>query len=377
MTIDTKTIIDKLNVANDEYRSKFSELENNFKSIDQQMIKMQKSKSGFYDVNALETKTDPAFNTFLTKGHMPQETKDLSITNDGQNVTVRSEWSNYTANLVRESSPMRQVAGGINTSKNEVEILINRGEPDSAWIGELDTRTETATAFMTRQKIAVHENYAYPSITLSMIEDSELNVEQWLQQQVAQKFTRQEAAAFVNGDGTGKPRGILNYGHVKESAFTWGADPAAYTLGASYSGVDADIGYSDALFDLVDSIKADYLSNSSWLMTRAFRNKIRKLKDSQGRYLLQPSIAAAAPDTLLGYPLLIAEDMPALATDGVGALFGDFSQGYKIVDRSGLTIQRDAVTKIGWIRYYVRRRIGGALVNPEAIKVLVLGTEPV
>ena len=79
---------------------------------------------------------------------------------------------------------------------------------------------------------------------------------------------------------------------------------------------------------------------------------------------------------MLGYPLYIAEDMPALATDGVGALFGDFSQGYKIVDRSGLTIQRDAVTKIGWIRYYVRRRIGGALVNPEAVKVLVLGTEP-
>jgi HK97 family phage major capsid protein len=369
-------LTEKLNEASENISTRLNGLENNFQSMDQQLIKMQKSKSGFYDVNSLETKTDPAFSTFLTKGHMPQETKDLSITNDGQNVTVRSEWSNYTANLVREYSPIRQVAGGIATSKNEVEILINRGEPDSAWIGELDTRTETATAFMTRQKIAVHENYAYPSITLSMIEDSELNVEQWLQQQVAQKFTRQEAAAFVNGDGTGKPRGILNYGHVKESSFTWGADPATYTLGASYSGVAGDIGYSDALFDLVDSLKADYLSNSSWLMTRAFRNKIRKLKDSQGRYLLQPSIAAAAPDTLLGYPLYIAEDMPAIATDGVGALFGDFNQGYKIVDRSGLTIQRDAVTKIGWIRYYVRRRIGGALVNPEAIKVLVLGTEP-
>ena len=369
-------LTEKLNEASENISNRLNGLENNFNSLDQQMIKMQKSKSGFYDVNALETKTDPAFSTFLTKGHMPQETKDLSITNDGQNVTVRSEWSNYTANLVREYSPIRQVAGGIATSKNEVEILINRGEPDSAWIGELDTRTETATAFMTRQKIAVHENYAYPSITLSMIEDSELNVEQWLQQQVAQKFTRQEAAAFVNGDGTGKPRGILNYGHVKESLFTWGADPAAYTLGATYTSVNGDITDADALFDLVDSVKADYLSNSSWLMTRAFRNKIRKLKDSQGRYLLQPSIAAGAPDVLLGYPLYIAEDMPAIATDGVGALFGDFNQGYKIVDRSGLTIQRDAVTKIGWIRYYVRRRIGGALVNPEAIKVLVLGTEP-
>jgi HK97 family phage major capsid protein len=113
------------------------------------------------------------------------------------------------------------------------------------------------------------------------------------------------------------------------------------------------------------------------MMTRAFRNKIRKLKDTQDRYMLQPSIDANVPDRLLGYPVYLDEDMPTLAADVVGALFGNFGDGYTIADQTGCTVQRDAVTKPEWVKYYVRRRIGGALTNPEAITALVLGTEPV
>jgi HK97 family phage major capsid protein len=377
MSIEIKQLADQLNEASENIKTRISGLESNFNLMDTELAKLQTKGAKHYFGGEFETKNDPEFSQFLTKGAMPSESKSLSVTTDGQGVSVRSDWTNETATLVYETSPVRQVAKIMNTDSNEVEILVNRGEPESVWIGELDARADTTTDFMTRHKIPVDEHYAYPSITLQMMEDSEFNVEDWLQGQVSMRFARQEASAFVNGDGIGKPKGLLNYGTIAEASFTWGATPSAYQLGAQYTGVDGDITNPDVLFDLVDSVKAAYLPRSSWMMTRAFRNKIRKLKDTQDRYMLQPSIDANVPDRLLGYPVYLAEDMPTLAADVVGALFGNFGDGYTIADRTGYTVQRDAVTKPGWVKYYVRRRIGGALTNPEAIKALVLGTEPI
>lgn len=379
MNIDTKQLADQVNEAAANIKSRIAEVESNFEKVDRKLADMEaKSARPTYAGNyGSETKSDPDFQKFLTKGFMPDDKKELSVTNDGQGVSVRSQWSMDAAKLIHETSPIRAVARTIDTNSNELEILVDRGEPDSAWTGELDPRGATSSEFLTRHKIPVFEHYAYPSLTLQMLEDSAFSVEDWLMDKVSNRFTRQEAAAFVNGTGTGQPKGLLNYGTVKEADFTWGATPSAYKLGAQYTGVDGDITDADVLFDLVDSVKAGYLPRSSWLMTRAFRNKVRKLKDNQDRYLLQPSLEAGVPDTLLGYPVYLAEDMPSLAADVVGALFGDFQSGYTIVDRIGLTVQRDAVTQPGWVKYYVRRRIGGAVTNPEAIKALVLGTEPV
>src|SRR5690554_924433 len=319
---------------------------------------------------------DPQLKSFFNKGELPAETKEISVAADGQNVTVRSQWSDRIFSLIRESSPVRQVANVMQTNSNELEVLIDRGDAGSDWVGELDARAKTTAEYLTRQRIAVHEHYSNPEITLHMIEDSQFDVEAWLQQKVRNRFARQEAAAFIGGDGIGKPRGLLDYGTVKEADFVWGADPDLYTIGATYSGVDGDLTDPDVLMDLVDSLKAPYLPGAGWMMTRAFRNIVRKLKDTQDRYLFEASLQSGVPDRLLGYPVYLAEDMDAPAADTVGALFGDFGQAYTIVDRTGITVQRDAVTQPGWVRYFTRRRVGGALTNPEAVKALVLGTEP-
>lgn len=320
---------------------------------------------------------DPELAEFFAKGTTPRmERKELSVTNDGQGVSVRSQWSDRIFKLIRESSPVRQVASVLPTESDSLEVLVDREQPDSDWTGELDARDKTDASFLTRHKINVWEHYAYPEVTLHMLEDSQFDVENWLQGKIGTRFMRQEAGAFINGDGDGKPRGILDYGTVPEAAFTWGSDPAAYELGAQYTGTDGDITGADVLFDLVDSLKADYLNGAGWMMTRAFRNKVRKLKDNQDRYLFEDSLQAGVPPTLLGYPVFLAEDMPTPAADEVGALFGNFQEGYTIVDRLGITVQRDAVTKPGWVKYYARKRIGGAVTNPEAIKALVLGSEP-
>ena len=381
MTIEIKQLADQLTEASEQIKGRINGLESNFDLMDNKLKQIESKGSRPAYGGLAESKTDPEFTQFLTKGHMPTDKKELSVTNDGQGVSVRSQWSMDTARLIHETSPVRQVAKSLTTNSNEIEILVDRGDPDSAWTGELDPRTATNSDFVTRHKIPVFEHYAYPSLTLQMMEDSEFNVEDWLMNKVSERFTRQEASAFINGTGTGMPTGLLNYGTVKEADFTWGATPSAYQLGAQYTGADGEIdtGVSpgaDALFDLVDSLKAAYLPRASWLMTRAFRNKVRKIKDAQDRYLLQPSLETGVPDRLLGYPVYLAEDMPAPAANVVGALFGSFLDGYTIVDRLGITVQRDAVTQPGWVKYYVRRRIGGAVTNPEAIKALVLGTEP-
>jgi HK97 family phage major capsid protein len=308
------------------------------------------------------------------------ETKALSVTSDGQGVVVRADWSDRIFQLMRESSPVRSVASVIGTSKNEVEVLLDREEPASNWVAETAARAGTAASFLTRHKIGVHEHYALPSATLDMLDDADFPVEEWLQGKVASRFARQEASAFINGNGVGQPRGLLNYDTVPDADFTWGADPAAYTIGAIYTGAAGSLpampSGADPLADLVDALKAPYLPGASWMMTRKMRNIIRKLKDQDGRFLYQASLDAAIPDRLMGYPVRLAEDMPAPADGVVGALFGDFRQAYTIADRIGLAVIRDVYSQPGFVRWYVRRRVGGALTNPEAVKALVLGVEP-
>ena len=331
--------------------------------------------------DAREVKAPEGLGMYLRKNTTPAtDTKELSVTSDGQGVTVRGDWSNWIAKLVRESSPVRQVAAVRSTESNELEVLVDRGEPDSGWIGEVDERTQTDTSFLTRHPIEVHEHYALPVATLQMLEDAQgsagFNVEDWLQEKIATKFARAEASAFINGSGNGEPRGLLTYDFVPQAEFEWGSDPDAYTIGSQFSGADGDLTDADVLYDLVDSLKAPYLSGAGWMMSRAMRNRIRKLKDGEDRYLLEPSLSAGVPDSLLGYPVYLAEDFPALAADVPGALFGNFSQAYTVVDRVGIDIVRDVYTRPGFVRWYVRRRVGGALVNPEAVKALILGNEP-
>ncbi|ATX66245.1 phage major capsid protein [Roseinatronobacter bogoriensis] len=323
---------------------------------------------------------------FLRKNALPagMETKDLSITADGQGVTVRGDWSGRIFKLIRESSPMRQVASVMNTSSNALEVLVDRAEPQSAWVNETAARDETAASFLSRHSIPVFEHYALPVATQHLLEDSEIDVETWLQGKIATRFGRQESNAFFNGNGTGEPKGILTYDFVPDADHVWGADPAAYTIGAIYSGVDGDITNGsvdgaaalDTLGDLVDALKAEYLPNASFLMTRAMRNKLRKLRDAENRPFYQPSLSEAIPDRLMGYPVRLAEDMGALDTDVAGILFGDFGEAYTVADRVGISIIRDQITRPGFVRWYARKRLGGALTNPEAVKALILGSEP-
>lgn len=381
---DLETALGELKSATGELKTWKAKQEQRVTDLDRYVREIEaRGKRPFYGQDAHDTTgyESKAVGEWM-RGQL--ETKELSITSDGQGVTVREDWSDRIAKLIRESSPVRQVAAVESTTSNEWEMLVDRGEPTSGWVAETAARNPTAASFMTRQKIAVHEHYAYPESTLALLEDSRFNVEGWLANKLGTRFGRQEASAFMIGDGNGRPRGILDYDFVPDADFTWVADPDDYEIGAIYTGVPGDFPSAEAdsklpddvLYDLVDSLKADYLPNASFLMTRAMRNKIRKLRDGDDRSLLQMSLADGVPDRLLGYPVRLAEDMAQPDDDVVGILFGDFRQAYTIVDRVGITIQRDTLTRPGFCRWYARKRVGGAVTNPEAIKALVLGIEP-
>ena len=273
--------------------------------------------------------TDPVLEAWLRKGDTGAlEGKAMSISADGQDVTVRGEWSDRIFRLIRETSPVRQAASVMTTNSNSLDVLVDRGEPTSAWVAETGTRSSTNTSFMSRHPIGVHEHYAYPAVTTHLLEDSAFDVEAWLMQKIAARFARQENAAFFGGSGSGEPTGLLTYGTVAEASFTWGADPTAYEIGAQYSGADGTLGSSpvEVIGDVLDSLKAEYLPGAMWMMPRSVRNLVRDLKDSQGRFYFQPSLSEGVPDRLMGYPVVLAEDMDTPAADTVGMFFGNFGE---------------------------------------------------
>jgi len=308
------------------------------------------------------------------------DTKTLSVADDGQGVTVRSDWSDRIFEKIRETTPVRQVANVMSTDSNELEVLVDRGEPGSAWVAESDNRAQTDASFLSRHKIAVFEHYAYPAITQQFIEDSQIDLEQWLTEKISRRFSRQENEGFITGDGDGKPRGMLDYGTIPNGDFEWGNDPAAYQIGAIYTGTAGDFPADDpdnVLYDVVDGLKSDYQGNARWMMSRATMNKVRKLKDADGRALLQMSLADGRPDTILGFPVVIAEDMPDPADGSISMLFGNFSEAYTVIDRVGVSVLQDpGYTQPGFIKWYIRKRVGGAMTNPEAVKAVVFGAEP-
>lgn len=270
---------------------------------------------------------------------------------------------------IYETSPMRQLAGSVTIGTDVLEGPIDNGEADASWVGEQQPREKTGMPQLGMWQIPVNELYAYPEVTQRLLDDSRVDMEAWLADKATSKFTRKENAAFLTGDGNLKPKGLLTYPVVeeKDSSRAWGKFQFVPT-GAAGAFAAADPG--DALLDLIYGLKADYRNNAQWLMSRATVGEVRKLKDGQGNYLWQPSAQVGQPATLLGYGIAEAEDMPGISPGALSIAFGDYAEAYIIVDRAGVTVIRDNITKPGFVKFNFRKRVGGGAVNFEAVKFL-------
>lgn len=267
-----------------------------------------------------------------------------------------------------ETSPMRQLAETVSISSNEYELVLDDDESTSGgWVSEEEARSNTATPKIGLLKFPVHEQYANPKVTQKMLDDAAFNIEGWLSNKTNDIITRTENTAFINGDGNKKPKGILSYSNWAV-ADTYERNKVEQIN----SGVNGQF-VADTIIDIQNTLKPSYQANAIWGIKRQSWREIAKLKDGQGRYLLDmDAFKNGFMLRLLGKPVIFMTDMDAIATDALAMVYGDFRQAYVIVDRLGLRVLRDPYTSKPYVQFYTTKRVGGGVKNFEAYKIYKL-----
>lgn len=299
-----------------------------------------------------------------------REAKDVTIgTGSAGGFGVPEEISREIERLELKFSPVRRLVKVVQVGSNDYKELISLRGATSGWVGETGARPATNTPTLREVTPTFGELYAYPQASEWSLDDIFFNVEQWLAEEVAQEFAQEEGTAVISGNGTNKPTGMLNTAPVATDDF---ASPlraaAAYEFVASAASPDAIL--PDSLIDLTYTLNSMYRSQATFTMNSTTTGAIRKLKDTQNQYLWAPGLATGQPDRLLGYPVETWEQMEDVGANKHPVAFGNFRRGYVLADRVGLRATRDNVTNIGFVRFYIRRREGGIVLNNDAIKFL-------
>ena len=308
-----------------------------------------------------------AFRNYLRKGMDAGleglSSKSLSVGSDPDGgYLVTPQMSQTIVKSVFETSPMRQVASVETISSDALELIDDHDQASAGWTSETGAITETSTPQIAKRNIQTHELYAQPKATQKLVDDAAIDIEAWLSGKIADIFARKENTAFISGNGVGQPRGILSYA----SGTAWNQ------IEQINSGTSAQV-TADGLIKVFYGLKDAYTRNATFMMNRTTVQAVRLLKEATtNQYLWQPGLAAGAPDTLMGVPVLMASDMPVAAANSLSVAVGDFKAAYQIVDRRGVNILRDPFTEKPFVKFYATKRVGGDVINFEAIKLLKL-----
>jgi HK97 family phage major capsid protein len=314
-----------------------------------------------------------AWSAYLRRGDISAlaqfEAKALSAGSDPDGGYVAPpELDRMIESRLRQVSPMREIATVRTTGANVFKKPISLTAAGTGWVSETGARAQTGTPTLALIEFPTSELYANLAATQTLLDDAFVNLEEWIASEVEEAFAGQERAAFVSGDGDSKPKGFLDYDLVAEASHVWGK------IGYVATGVDGGFAASnpvDKLIDLIYTPKPQFRQNARFTMNRKTVSSVRKLKDTDGRYIWEPNDSGGA--TLLGYPITEIEDMPDIATDAAAIAFGDFARGYLIVDRAGVRVLRDPYSAKPYVLFYVTKRVGGGVQNFDAIKALKFG----
>lgn len=314
-----------------------------------------------------------AFEAYLRRGDetalrelvTPPEGKALStaVAADG-GVLVTPRTAETIRSILGSTASIRSLATVVEVEGSSYEVLIDRGEMGAGWATETGPQAETATGTLEKIAIPLHELAAQPKASQRLLDDAAFDVEGWLAGRIAERFARAESAAFVTGDGVDKPRGFLAYPAVPDADWAWGS------IGYVPTGVTGGLTDIDPVVDLVYALPAAYRSGAAFVMNSKTTAVLRKLKDADGRFLWSDGIAAGEPPRLMGYRVLVCEDMPDIAPGSHAVAFGNFAQGYTIAERPDLRILRDPFSAKPHVLFYATRRVGGAVTDFAAIKLL-------
>ncbi len=358
-----------LKAAIDEYSDaaehEILALKGRLDTVETKMVRPGASDDVSYGADEQEHK-NAFFAGFMQKGDdtgiKAFEAKALSTATGGDGgfavpQVIDAEIEKQLANL----SPMRSIVKVKTIETSDYKRLVNIGGTGSGWVGEADARTDTATPSLREITITPGEIYANAAATQRALDDMQFDAEAWLQEEVAEEFAIQEGAAIVNGDGVNKPTGFLDASVVA-------------SIAALKTGVDGAFAASDPadiLVDLVHALKARYRQGASFVLNSKTLAAVRKFKDVDGNFIWRAGLAEGQPDMLLGYPVVESEDMPDFDIAGNFAIaFGNFERAYTLVERAGVRVLRDPYSNKPNVSFYATKRIGGALVNEDAIKLI-------
>ncbi|WP_298862433.1 phage major capsid protein [uncultured Sulfitobacter sp.] len=315
-----------------------------------------------------------AFNAYVRSGDddglrgLELEGKALSaaVNSDG-GYLVDPQTSDIVKSVLNTTASIRAIATVVNVEATSYDVLVDHSDVGAGWATESSNIGESETPQIDRITVQLHELSALPKASQRLLDDAAFDIEGWLAGRIADKFARAEAGAFINGDGIDKPKGFLAHSTVDNDVWAWG------NLGYVPTGVAGEV-TPDAIVDAVYALGAQYRANASFVMNSKTAGLVRKLKDMDGRFLWSDGLAAGEPARLMGYPVLIAEDMPDASADAFAMAFGDFAAGYTIAERPDLRILRDPFSAKPHVLFYATKRVGGDVSDFAAIKLVKFGT---
>ena len=365
------------------FLSEFNRFQDDVKSTlkhQEERLTMLNAKTMSYGRPALSARAEvdaphqKAFNAYLRSGDddglrgLTLEGKAMStaVAADG-GYLVDPQTADRIRSMLFATSSLRSIANVVQVEATSFDVIVDRSEVGSGWATETAATTETATPIIERISIKLHELAAMPKASQRLLDDSAFDVEGWLAEKIATRFIRAEAAAFINGDGVDKPKGILLPTKVANASWTWG------NLGYVPTGAAADfaaVNPADCIVNLVYALGADYRANAAFVMNSKTVGAVRKMKDADGRFLWSDGLAAGEPSRLMGYPVLVCEDMPDISANAFAIAFGDFRAAYTIAERPDLRILRDPFSAKPNVLFYANKRVGGDITDFAAIKLL-------
>lgn len=321
------------------------------------------------------------FNTYARNGDVAVEASLRSANATGERGAIQAalnegsnseggylaptEWDRRIGQGLVAVSPLRRLADIRVTTVGAYSTLWKLTGPGSGWVGETASRPATVAPTFAQIVFGHGEIYANAYATQRILADSAIDLADWLSSEYDDEFGKQEAIAFLTGDGVNKPLGLLLYGTGGPHAAVHPAGAIAVVASQSASGLTVD-----GLTDFAYGLPAPYRQNAAWLMNSLTAAYLAKMKDGQGNLIWRESLAAGQPSTLLGRPVEIDENMPNIAAGTTPIVFGDFRAGYVINDRQGTQILRDPYTNKPYVGFYATRRVGGGVKDPNAFRIL-------
>ncbi len=353
-----------------EIKSKLQEQDDRMTKLDRKTMFAAK-RPALAQATDIEAPHQKAFGAYLRSGD-DDGLRGLEIEGKAMSTAVAADGGYLVApqtaatvqNVLMSTASIRAIANVVNVDATSYDVLFARADIGAGWASETAAMAETDTPVIERITIPLHELSALPKTSQRLLDDSAFDIEGWLAGRIADKFARSEAAAFVNGDGADKPRGFLTYTNMDNDSWSWGG------LGWVPSGAATALLNGDAIVDLVYALGAEYRAGATFVMNSKTTGVVRKLKDADGRYLWSDGLAAGEPARLMGYPVLVAEDMPDIAAGAFPIAFGNFAAGYTIAERPDLRVLRDPFSAKPHVLFYATKRVGGAVSDFAAIKLM-------